>query len=157
MNTTLKLLIALRQETKDWQASLNGERNGFDDLCARVDAHLEDQIDEDDDAKKTTLHFIRHGDFWHLRGVWAREVAIICDVVLLESPNGDDLVGLPLLAFTRHTNQLQDAGYLSVGWLKEKLAETYEELVGYDPFEDDPSVDPFEVLGVILEHPDYTK
>jgi hypothetical protein len=35
------LLRELREEVKDWQDALCGERDGLDELCAKVDAALE--------------------------------------------------------------------------------------------------------------------
>lgn len=39
--TTSSLLRELRDEVRDWQDALGGERPGLDALCARIDAHLE--------------------------------------------------------------------------------------------------------------------
>lgn len=37
----INLLIDLREEVRDWQDALSGERDGLDELCARVDVFLE--------------------------------------------------------------------------------------------------------------------
>jgi hypothetical protein len=39
-----KLLAELRDECRDWQDALSGEREGFDELCQRIDAVLNRQV-----------------------------------------------------------------------------------------------------------------
>lgn len=34
------LLRRLREEVRDWQEALNGEREGLDELCAEIDEAL---------------------------------------------------------------------------------------------------------------------
>lgn len=41
METAVELLRELREEVRDWQDALSGEREGLDELCERVDAFLE--------------------------------------------------------------------------------------------------------------------
>lgn len=43
-SATTQLLKELREECRDWQDALSGEREGFDELCQRVDAVLAEQV-----------------------------------------------------------------------------------------------------------------
>jgi hypothetical protein len=41
MKPSIDLLCRLRCEVRDWQEALSGEREGLDELCAEIDAHIE--------------------------------------------------------------------------------------------------------------------
>jgi hypothetical protein len=40
----VSLLRELREECRDWQEALCGERDGLDELCARVDGFLSKEV-----------------------------------------------------------------------------------------------------------------
>lgn len=41
MEKAIELLRELREECRDWQDALSGEREGLDDLCGRIDEFLD--------------------------------------------------------------------------------------------------------------------